>query len=103
MRHTASDDQHDQATCSEGMAASSLAWEASAPTCHDPMAWVTATTSMNPAPTSIRGGARGYSQKTTNPTTLISTKVLRRGRYSLGYRHHSRATRARVTTKWAVS
>ena len=51
VHHTA------QAMCSEGIAASSFAWEASAPVCQDPIAWVEATTSVNPG--SIRGGATG--------------------------------------------
>ena len=34
--------------CSEGIAASWLAWEASAPVCQEPIAWVVATTSVKP-------------------------------------------------------
>ncbi len=43
--------------CSEGIAASWLACEASAPVCHEPNAPEAATTSVNPW--SIRGGATG--------------------------------------------
>ena len=64
--------------CSEGIAASWLAAEASAPVCHEPKACVEATTSVNPS--SMRGGATGSSQKTTKPITLTSTSVLRSGR-----------------------
>jgi hypothetical protein len=66
--------------CNDGMAASSLACEASAPLCQAPHAWVVATTSMKPPPGSMRGGATGYSQKTTNPITLVSNSMMRSGR-----------------------
>ena len=46
-----------QAMCSEGIAASWLACEASSPVCQEPNAPVVATTSVNPG--SIRGGATG--------------------------------------------
>ena len=51
VHHTA------QAMCSEGIAASWFAWEASAPSCQEPIACVEATTSVKPP--SIRGGATG--------------------------------------------
>ena len=66
-----------QATCSEGMAAYSLAWEAKAPVLHAPMAWVTDTMSTKPTAASIRGGATGYSQNTAKPMRLVPMRVLR--------------------------
>ncbi len=71
-----------QARCNDGMEASSLALaaEASVPLCHDPKAWVKATTSVMWAPGSSRGGANGTSQNTRNPITLISTSEVRSGR-----------------------
>ncbi len=78
MRHTAIVHHTAQAMCSEGIAASWLACEASAPVCQPPKAWVDATTSVYPL--SIRGGATGYSQKTANPIRFTSTSELRSGR-----------------------
>ena len=56
-RHTASAHHAAQAMCSEGIAASSLACEASGRVCQEPNACVDATTSAKPP--SIRGGATG--------------------------------------------
>ena len=64
--------------CSDGIAATWLACDASAPVCHEPKAWVEATTSVKPS--SIRGGATGKRQKTTKPSTLTSSSELRSGR-----------------------
>ena len=78
MRHSASVHHAAHAMCSDGIAASWLACEASAPVCQEPNACVEATTSVKPS--SIRGGATGSSQKTTKPSTLTSTSELRSGR-----------------------
>ena len=66
--------------CREGIAASWLACDASAPVCQEPKAWLEATTSVNPYAVNMRGGATGYSQKTMKPITFTSTSELRSGR-----------------------
>ena len=77
--HTASVHHDAQAMCREGRAASSLAWEASPLwPCQEPIAPLAATTSVKPP--SIRGGATGKRQKTTNASTLLSSRMLRSGR-----------------------
>src|SRR5580704_10302640 len=103
MSHKPTLHQRAQAMWSDGMAASSLALDARAPLCHAPQEWVTATTSTKPVLASRRGGATGYNQKTTKPITLLSTNVLRIGRYTDGWRHQSQPSSPSVTTKWASS
>ncbi len=67
---TASTHHAAQAMCSDGIAASSFACEASAPVCQEPIACVEATTSVKPG--SIRGGATGKRQNTMNPSRFTS-------------------------------
>src|SRR5205085_6138599 len=62
-----------QAICSDGIAASSLACEASEHAWKFTNAWLEETTSLKPSEVSIRGGATGQRQETRNASTLTRT------------------------------
>lgn len=97
MAQTVSTTQVAQARCRDGMAAywSGGGWAAW------PVPSAIALESAKPPPGSSRGGATGYSANTRSPATLVSTRVLRATRYTVGAAHQHQARTIMDTVRCA--
>ncbi len=91
-----------QAKCSDGIAASWLAWSPTGEP-QEPQVCPSRTVSTKPCPGTSRGGAVGHSAKQVIATTLSSRNELRADRYWSGRRTSSQISRASALTTYVVA
>src|ERR1700761_6402029 len=100
-RASTAETQTAQAKCSDGIAASWLAWSPIGEP-QEPQVWPCMPVSTKPCPAS-RGGAVGHSAKQAMATTLSRTNDVRAERYSSGRLASSQNSRTNADSTYVVA